>query len=92
MSYSGNLDSGLNALYDISYNMHTSLWSEAYNGRWSDDVGISYYTYTENLMRTVQSLRGGVDGLRQIEDSLDSINEDANKSRLNRLKEAVNKL
>lgn len=88
----GNMKSELYNLKTKVQSLNRYLHSEVHGGKWSDDVGNSYLTYTENLIRIVDSLESGVNSAESIEKFLDSVDERVDKSKLSELKSAVRNL
>lgn len=77
---------------DKAKSIDNALRSAVYDGEWGDDVGRSYLSYTENLRRITESLVTAAENVESIERSLESTNETAGKSQLEKIKVAVRKL
>lgn len=74
---------------DKAQGLDSKLRSEVLNGDWNDDVGQSYLAYSNALCRNAESFIAAAYTLERIENSLDSIDEKADRSKLEKTKSAV---
>lgn len=92
MAYSDNLTGSCENLFSQTRNLNDYISSEAYGGKWQDEVGASYVTYTERLTHIAGRLKDFANDIRAAEESINAIDETADKSRLESLKSKVSAL
>lgn len=89
MALTGSFKSAAFSAKDSAQSLHNKLHSEVYGGSWNDDVGQSYVAYSDALQRIADNIIDYANKLESIENSLASVNEKADRAKLESLKAAV---
>ena len=92
MSYSNNIISTCENVCSEAQNLNSYISSEAYDGKWKDEVGASYVSYTEKLVYVADRLRTFANDVRIAEENINSLDESADKSKLENLKSRMGRL